>query len=76
MPAEVVFFVPIVVFLVIVLPLWLILHYITRWRATKVLSTEDEKMLVDLWQSAKSIENRVSSLETILDAEVPNWRRR
>ena len=76
MPAEVVFFVPTVVFLVIVLPLWLILHYVTRWRAAKGLSTEDEKMLVDLWQSAKSIEGRIASLETILDAEAPNWRRR
>ena len=76
MPLEVVVFVPLVAFLVIVVPLWLILHYITRWRATKVLSTEDEKMLVDLWQSAKSIETRIAALETILDAEVPNWRRR
>lgn len=63
------------VFVVIVLPLWLLLHYITRWRQARGLSAEDEQMLVDLWQSARRMEERIESLETILDAQVPDWRR-
>jgi phage shock protein B len=67
-------FVPLIIFMTIVAPLWLVLHYVTRWRATKTLSAEDEKMLVDLWQSAKRMEERIRSLETILDHDAPGWR--
>ena len=68
--------VPLILFLVIVAPLWLLLHYINRWRSTKTLSTDDERMLADLWQSAKRMEGRIETLETILDAEAPGWRGR
>lgn len=68
-------FVPAVLFLVIVAPIWLVLHYITRWRSHRALSSEDERMLVDLWQSAKRMEQRIVTLEKILDAEAPHWRR-
>jgi phage shock protein B len=70
------FFVPVIVFIVVVLPLWLLLHYVTRWRAARGLSTEDERMLADLWQNARRLEERVATLETILDAEAPGWRTR
>ncbi|MGH8191063.1 MAG: envelope stress response membrane protein PspB [Rhodanobacteraceae bacterium] len=63
-----------IVFCVIVAPLWLILHYTTKRRQAQSLTREDEKMLSDLWQLAKKMESRVNSLETILDAHVPNWR--
>ncbi|HET8728506.1 MAG TPA: envelope stress response membrane protein PspB [Alphaproteobacteria bacterium] len=69
-------FVPVILFMLIVAPLWLVLHYVTRWRATKTLSSEDEKMLVDLWQSAKRMESRIAALETILDHDAPGWRGR
>ncbi|MGK9235029.1 envelope stress response membrane protein PspB [Inquilinus limosus] len=69
------FFVPVIVFLVIVAPIWLVLHYVTRWRSTRTLSREDERMLVDLWESAKRMELRIQTLEKILDAEAPQWRR-
>jgi len=69
------FFVPVIIFLVIVAPIWLVLHYITRWRSTRTLSREDERMLVDLWESAKRMELRIQTLEKILDAEAPQWRR-
>ena len=69
-------FVPTIVFIVVVLPLWLLLHYLTRWRASRGLSTEDERMLADLWKNARRLEERVVTLETILDAEAPGWRTR
>jgi phage shock protein B len=69
------FFVPVVIFLVIVAPIWLVLHYVTRWRSSRTLSREDERMLVDLWESAKRMELRIVTLEKILDAEAPQWRR-
>lgn len=69
------FFVPVIIFLVIVAPIWLVLHYVTRWRSSRTLSREDERMLVDLWESAKRMELRIATLEKILDAEAPQWRR-
>jgi phage shock protein B len=65
-----------ILFITIVLPLWLILHYITKWRGSRGLSAEDERMLADLWQSAKRMEERVVTLEAILDAESPHWRKK
>jgi len=67
-------FVPLVVFLVIVAPIWLILHYATRNSASKRLSTKDESLLEDLHESARRMEERIQSLERILDADTPEWR--
>ena len=63
-----------VLFLTFVAPLWIIFHYVTRWRTTKALTAEDERMLGELWQSAERMEGRIQALERILDAEAPGWR--
>ncbi len=65
-----------IILLTVVVPLALILHYITKWKEAKGLSAEDEQMLEDIWQDAKRMESRVNALETILDDEVPEWRKR
>lgn len=65
-----------IIFCIFVAPLWLILHYTTKRRQAQSLTREDEKMLSDLWQLAKKMESRVNALETILDAQVPNWRQK
>jgi len=67
--------VPLVIFLVIVAPVWIISHYVTRWRTAKTLSAEDEKMLAELWEMAPKLESRINTLERILDADVPDWRK-
>ncbi|MEI7609009.1 MAG: envelope stress response membrane protein PspB [Rhodospirillaceae bacterium] len=63
-----------VLFLTFVAPLWIIFHYVTRWRTARALSTEDERMLGELWESAERMEGRIQALERILDAEAPGWR--
>ncbi len=65
---------PVIIFLVIVAPIWIIAHYITRWRASKTISGEDEKLLGDLWQSAERMESRIGTIERILEAESPDWK--
>ena len=59
-----------------VLPLIIVLHYMTKWKESKGLSREDEKMLEEIWESAQKMESRINALETILDAQAPDWRRR
>ncbi len=69
-------FVAMVLTLTVVVPLALILHYVTRWREAKGLSREDQSMLEDLWQSAQRMESRINTLETILDETTKDWRRK
>jgi phage shock protein B len=64
--------VPLILFLVIVAPIWIIAHYITRWRLAKTLSPEDEKQFAELWRMAERMEERIDSIERILDAEAPS----
>lgn len=68
-------FVPLIVFLVIVAPIWLILHYATRNSASRKLTSKDEAMLEDLNESARRLDERLHNLERILDADSPNWRK-
>ncbi|MCR9077467.1 MAG: envelope stress response membrane protein PspB [Hyphomonadaceae bacterium] len=52
----------------IVLPA-MIFHYVTLWRKQKTLMPDDERMLEDLWRSARSIERRIDTIEELIDAE-------
>ena len=63
--------VPLILFLTIVAPIWIIAHYVTSWRMANTLSPEDEKQLGELWQIAERMEERVDTIERILDAEMP-----
>jgi phage shock protein B len=65
-----------IIFLVIVAPIWIAAHYITRWRAARRLSSSDEKALAEIWQSARRMEARIEALERVLDGEAPGWRMR
>ncbi|MCE2595374.1 envelope stress response membrane protein PspB [Motilimonas cestriensis] len=66
--------VPIIVFLVIVAPLWLILHYRSRKQLSEGLSTQETTQLNQLIERAEKLQQRVHTLESILDVEAPNWR--
>jgi phage shock protein B len=67
-------FVLALIFLTLVAPVWIVAHYLTRWRASRRLSGEDERALGELAQAARSMEARIAALEKILDAEAPGWR--
>ena len=69
------FHAPLIIFLLFVAPVWIIAHYVTRWRTAKTLSAEDEKMLAELWELAPKLDSRINTLESILDAQAPDWRK-
>lgn len=60
---------PLILFVVVVAPIWVIAHYITRWRMAKTLSPEDEKQFASLWETAERMETRLDSIERILDTD-------
>jgi phage shock protein B len=68
------FFVLAILVLVVVLPIFMIMHYTTKWKAAKGLSDEEQSTLEELWQTSQRMDSRLNALETILDAEVPDWR--
>lgn len=65
-----------IVFVAVVMPIWIIAHYGTRWRSSKAISDGDERLLGDLWETAGKMEERIRTLERILDQEAPDWRTR
>lgn len=75
MPPTMMLFVLTIIFMVIVLPFVVIMHYSTKWKATKGLSDDEHRMLEDLWKESQAMQSRVNALETILDGQVPDWRK-
>lgn len=65
----------IIVFLAIPAPLFIIFHFITKWKQTREISGGDERMIEDLWDLSRRLEERTEALETILDNELPEWRK-
>ena len=67
-------FIPIVVGIVLIGFPWLVLHYITRWKQAKILTSSDEKLLDELHDVARRLDDRVCTIERIMTAENPEWR--
>jgi len=53
---------------------WLVFHYITKWKTAARLTGSDEKLLDDLYDSARRLDDRLCSIERIMTAENPTWR--
>ena len=64
-----------IVSIFIILPA-MIFHYVTLWRRQKTLQPDDERMLEDLWRSAKAMERRIESLEALLEKNEADAPRR
>ncbi len=68
------FVVPAIVIVGFVLPLWLVLHYVTVWRQQKRAGGIDPNALDELETISRRLEDRIATLERVLDAEDPAWR--
>ena len=65
-----------VIFLVVIGPLIVVFHYITKWKQTREMSGDDERMLEELWELSQRLEDRIETLERILDDEPRTHRRK
>lgn len=68
-------FVPTILFLVVVMPIWLFMHYRYKGRVHASLSADDQASLDDLLRTLDNLNERVAALESILDERQPNWKR-
>ena len=53
---------------------WLIFHYVTKWKTAATLSGSDERLLDELHEAARRLDDRICTIERIMTAENPNWR--
>ncbi|MCH8306963.1 MAG: envelope stress response membrane protein PspB [Proteobacteria bacterium] len=66
----------VIIFIAIPAPLFIVLYFITKWKQSREISGGDEEMLEDLWRLSQRLEERLEILETILDGELPDWRKK
>jgi phage shock protein B len=66
----------VVLFLTIVIPLIVVLHFVTKWKQSREISGDDEKMLEDMYVMSQRMEERIVTLEKILDDELTDWRKK
>lgn len=66
--------VPTIIFMVIVAPIWLILHYRSKKQVSQGLTEDEYRTLQELADKAEKMADRIQTLEAILDAEAPQWR--
>ncbi len=64
----------IILCLTLLLPLIVVLHFITKWKQSREISGDDEQMLEDMYVMSQRMEERIITLEKILDDELSDWR--
>ena len=67
-------FVPMVLFMVIVAPTRIVMHYRSLSRSSSQLSEDDRQALEEMLVAVDQMADRIESLESILEADHPNWR--
>ncbi len=73
-PIMVAFFVPVIVFLVVVAPIWIILHYKSKGQIANGLAEGERADIEEMIHVANKMAGRIETLESILDVESPGWR--
>jgi phage shock protein B len=68
-------FVPTILFLLIVAPMWLTMHYRSVNRASRGLTREDRESVEQMLATVDKLTDRIEALEAILDADHREWRR-
>ena len=64
-----------IIFVSLVTMLWIFMHYTTNWKKNRAISTDDEQLLDDLHHVAQRLDDRLQSIERIMDVDNPDWRR-
>ncbi len=67
-------FVPTILFLVIVAPIWITMHYRSVNRSSRSLTREDRESIDHMLETVDKLTERIGTLESILDDDHPDWR--
>lgn len=68
-------FVPTILFMVVVMPIWLVMHYKHKAKNSRGLAEDDQAVLDDLLRTLDAMADRMEALESIIEERNPRWRR-
>lgn len=66
-------FVPTILFLVVVAPMWITMHYRSVNRSSRGLNREDRESIEHMLETVDKLTDRIGTLESLLDVEHPDW---
>ena len=55
---------------------WLIMHHVTKWKTAATLSNDDERMLSEMHDLARRLEERLDTVERLVAHENADWEPR
>lgn len=67
-------FVPTILFLLIVAPMWITMHYRSVNRSSRSLTREDRESVEHMLVTVDKLTERIGALEAILDVDHRDWR--
>ncbi len=67
-------FVPTILFMVIVAPMWITMHYRSLNRSSRSLSQEERETIDHMLETVDKLTDRIDTLEQLLDVDHPDWR--
>ena len=53
---------------------WVILHYITKWKTSASITTDDEALLEELYSLAKRLDERMDTVERLVASDHEDFR--
>ena len=62
-----------IVAIFIALP-WIILHYVTRWKTSATITSDDEALLEELYSLAKRLDERMDTVERLVASDNPDFK--
>lgn len=68
-------FVPTILFLTVVAPMWITMHYRSVNRSSRSLSGEDRESIEHMLETVDKLTDRIGTLESILEDDHPQWRK-
>jgi phage shock protein B len=69
-------FVPTILFLTVVAPIWITMHYRSVNRSSRSLSEEDREAIEHMLETVDKLTDRIRTLESILEADHPQWQQK
>lgn len=62
-----------IVAIFIALP-WIILHYVTKWKTSATITSDDEALLEELYSLAKRLDERMDTVERLVGSDNPDFK--
>jgi len=67
-------FVPTILFLTVVAPVWIVMHYRSLKGSSRGLDPDDVQSVEKMLETLDQMSERIEALESILQHDHPNWR--